>query len=313
MQIEQLKKRPKHFHNFTGLRVEEFETVVEAVKKELGKVKEGSTRTRQRAVGGGRKPALEIEEQLLVLLMYYRLYVTQILLGYLFDLDDSNVSRLISRLRPLLLEVLPLPAREGGIFNERERGEKRIARLDELLGKHPEIQELLIDATEQEIQKPKDKQKRKDNYSGKQKRHTLKTQIASSQNGLVLHKTDALPGKVSDVTVLRGTGVIPDIPDGIEVIVDKGYDGVQNDFPDTDFYQPYKARRNKPLDLIQKCLNQIQTKHRIAVEHVLGQLQKFKVLAGIYRGGRGSHRAYDDTFSIITGIYNFKKLRSLSW
>jgi len=313
MQIKRLKKQAKHFHNFTGLKVEEFETLLDAVKKELEKEKETPTRTRQRAVGGGRKPALEIEEQLLVLLMYYRLYVTQLLLGYLFDLDDSNVSRLIGRLRPILLEVLPLPARERGLFNEREKGEKRIARLDELLGKHPEIQELLIDATEQEIQKPKDKQKRKDNYSGKQKRHTLKTQIASSKSGLVLHKTDALPGKIHDVTVLRGTGVIPEIPDGFRVIVDKGYDGAQNDFPDTDFYQPYKARRNKPLDFIQKCLNQIQTKHRIPVEHVLGHLQKFKILAAVYRGGRGNHSAYDDTFSIITGLHNFKKLDSLSW
>jgi len=32
-------------------------------------------------------------EDQLVTLMYYRLYLTQLLLGYLFDLDDSNVSR----------------------------------------------------------------------------------------------------------------------------------------------------------------------------------------------------------------------------
>ena len=138
----------------------------------------------------------------------------------------------------------------------------------------------------------------------------MKTQVAASKNGLVLHKTDALPGKVSDITVLRGTGVIPDIPKGIKVIVDKGYDGIQKDFIETEFYQPYKARRNKPLDFIQKCCNQIQTTHRITVEHVLGQLKKFKILAGIYRG---NHCVYDDTFSIITGIHNYKKLGSLSW
>lgn len=310
MRVEQLKKRPKHFQNFTGLSISEFEEIVEAVRERLEEGKKKPTRTRKRAVGGGRKPVLEIEEQVVVLLMYYRLYVTQILLGYLFALDDSNVSRLITKLRPILLEVLPLPARERGLFSKDEPSDKRIAKLDELLAKHPEIKELIIDATEQEIQKPKDKQKRKDNYSGKQKRHTLKTQVAASKCGLVFHKTDALPGKVNDLTVLRGTGLIPEIPDGIELIVDKGYDGAQNDFSDTDFYQPYKARRNKPLDLIQKWLNQIQTKHRIAVEHVLGQLKKFKILAGIYRG---SHDTYDDTFSIITGIHNYKKLAKLSW
>ena len=41
-----------------------------------------------------------------MVLTYYRLYLTQLLLGYLFTLDDSSVSRLISKLRPRLLEVL---------------------------------------------------------------------------------------------------------------------------------------------------------------------------------------------------------------
>jgi len=310
MRVKRLKKRPKHFQNFTGLSIKEFDELVQGIRAQLEKEKEKPSRRRQRAVGGGRKPSLELEDQVLVLLMYYRLYVTQLLLGYLVELDDSNVSRSINRLRPIMLKILPLPARERGLFEEKEQTGGRIAKLEELLECHPEIKEILIDATEQEIQKPKDKKKRKDNYSGKQKRHTLKTQIAASKNGLVFHKTDALPGKISDINVLRATGVIRDMPDGIEVIVDKGYDGIQKDYPETDFYQPYKARRNKPLDFIQKCLNQIQTKHRIAVEHVLGQLKKFKILAGIYRG---SEATYDDTFSIITGIHNYKKLGKLSW
>lgn len=313
MQVTQLKKRPKHFHNFTGLKIEEFEEMLKAVKEQLKEDEKKLCSTRKRAIGGGRKPTLDIEEQVIVLLMYYRLYITQVLLGYLFELDHSNVSRLITKLRPILLDVLPLPAQEKDLFSNEKRSGKRITELDKLLEKHPDITELLIDATEQEIQKPKDKQKRKDNYSGKQKCHTLKTQVTASKSGLVLHKTDALPGKVNDLTVLRGTGLVPQIPDGIKVIVDKGYDGVQKDFTDSDFYQPYKARRNKPLDFIQKCLNQIQTKHRIPVEHVLGQLQQFKVLAGIYRGGRSNHDAYDDIFLLITGIHNYKKLGSLSW
>lgn len=124
------------------------------------------------APGGGHKAALSIEDQVLVVLMYYRLYLTQLLLGYLFNLDDSNVSRLINKLRPVLLEVLPLPAQETVLF---AREGKRISSLKELLEQHPEFKEVLIDATEQETRKPKDKRKRKDNYSGKKKRHTLKS------------------------------------------------------------------------------------------------------------------------------------------
>ncbi len=47
--------------------------------------------SRQRAIGGGRKAKLELEDKLVLGLMYYRLYLTQLILGYLSDLDDSNV------------------------------------------------------------------------------------------------------------------------------------------------------------------------------------------------------------------------------
>lgn len=57
---------------------------------------------------------LALPERLLMGLMYLRLYVGQNLLSYLFDLDQSNVSReLNTRLLPLLLQVLPVPLRDA--------------------------------------------------------------------------------------------------------------------------------------------------------------------------------------------------------
>ncbi len=307
MKASHLKRKSKHLHNFTGLSVEQFEQLCEAIKHRLAGQSGSEGRERQRAPGGGRKAALSVEDQVLVVLMYYRLYLTQLLLGYLFNLDDSNVSRLISKLRPVLLEVLPLPAQETVLF---AREGKRISSLEELLKQHPGFKEVLIDATEQEIQKPKDEQKRKDNYSGKKKRHTLKTQITATNTRLILHVTRSLPGKFSDVNFLRGTGVLRDLPAAVHVRVDKGYDGIDNDFPDRTFHQPSKARRNKPLDFIQKCLNKIQNSLRFPVEHTLAHLKRFKLLAHIYRGSKA---AYDDTFLAITGLHNFRKLNALTW
>lgn len=40
----------------------------------------------------------------------------------------------------------------------------------------PELK-AIIDATEQEIPRPKDRKKRKTHYSGKKKRHTVKKQL----------------------------------------------------------------------------------------------------------------------------------------
>lgn len=310
MRAAQLKKRPRHFKNFTGLDVEQFEKLIEAVKAEAARSYKGVT-PRQRAFGGGRKAKLEFEDQLLLGLMYYRLYLTQLLLGYFFNLDDSNVSRIIGKLRPLLLEVLPVPVQESLLFANDEQGaRKRIATLDELLQRHPEFKEVLIDATEQETYKPKDRVKRRTRYSGKKKRHTLKTQLTTSRGGLLLHVSRSIAGKVNDLTLLRGSGVVRELPAKLQVRLDRGYDGVEQNYPDRLFHQPHKARRNKPLDLIQKLANRLQNRYRVPVENALAHLKRFKLLAGIYRGPA---RSYDETFLAISGLHNFRKLDRLTW
>ena len=306
MNVAKLKRRPKHLHNFTGLTVDQFEMLCEAVAE--ARAKRGVEREgRQRALGGGRKAKLVLEEQVLVGLMYYRLYVTQMLLGYLFDLDDSNVSRLIGELRPLMQAVLPLPAQEMLLFAQPK---KRIGSLDELLKKHPELKEVLVDATEQEIQKPKDKARRKSRYSGKKKKHTLKTQVTTTPDGLFLHVSRSIEGRVSDITLLRGSGLMRELPPELAVRVDRGYDGIAKDYPQRCVEQPHKARRNRPLDLVQKLANSIQNSARIKVENALAHLKRFKLLANIYRGPESS---YDDTFLTIAGLHNFRKLSRLTW
>lgn len=310
MRAAQLKRRPRHFANFTGSSVEQFEQLVAAALAATA-LKPREERSRQRALGGGRKAKLAFEDHLLVTLMYYRLYLTQLLLGYLFELDDSNVSRVISRVRPWLLEVLAVPVQEQLLFARNEQKEsKRIGTLDELFKRHPEFEEVLIDATEQETPKPKDRGKRKGHYSGKKKRHTLKTQVMTSPSGLFLHVSRAIAGKVNDLTLLRGSGVLRELPATLYIRLDRGYDGIEQSHPDRHFHLPHKARRNKPLDFIQKLANRLQNRYRVPVENALAHLKRFKLLAGIYRSPTHS---YDDTFLAISGLHNFRKLNSLTW
>ncbi|MBV9176224.1 MAG: transposase family protein [Nitrososphaeraceae archaeon] len=51
-----------------------------------------SKRKRQRDMGAGRPFKLKVKERFLMLLVYYRLYITFTLSGFLFDLDQSNRS-----------------------------------------------------------------------------------------------------------------------------------------------------------------------------------------------------------------------------
>lgn len=202
--VARLRRKPKHFRTFTGLRVEEFDTLLKA----LAPIYESVDRARKarpdrkRAIGAGRRFELALAERLLMVLMYFRLYTTEALLGYLFDRDPSSVNRERNlRMVPALSQVLPLPVRRelGMVGSQAKAGAgQRIETLEELLTRFPELDEVLIDATEQPVPEPKDKLARRERYSGKKKRHTLKTQAMATQEGVVLHASLHVPGSLHD-------------------------------------------------------------------------------------------------------------------
>src|SRR5450759_4156804 len=92
---ERLSKRPAIFRSFTGLDVTEFDSVYDGVESRYHDFerKRLSSRKRKNEVGGGRPFKLELEDRLLMLLVYYRLYLTSTLVGFLFDIDHSTVLR----------------------------------------------------------------------------------------------------------------------------------------------------------------------------------------------------------------------------
>src|SRR6202044_4021497 len=114
--VAKLRRKPRHFHSFTGLSVAEFDQLLAQVAPvyEADQHYRHQRADRLRQLGAGRPFALALPERLLMGLMYLRLYVSQNLLAYLFDLDQSNVSReLHDRLLPILLKVLPVPLRDA--------------------------------------------------------------------------------------------------------------------------------------------------------------------------------------------------------
>lgn len=317
--VARLRKQPRHFASFTGLSPEEFDTLLRALAPRYAARERGckSRPGRQRAIGGWHPFRLELPERLLMTLMYLRLYVTESLLGYLFDVHESSVNRERNqRMKPVLLEVLPVPMRdELGLARSPVQGaathpqaRRRIGTLEELLEKHPEIAEVLIDATEQPTQRPSDKQAQKVHYSGKKKDHTLKTQVTTAGKR-ILHASAHVPGSVHDLVLLRFTGVLHRLW-GCIARMDKGYEGVEAESPQTQIEKPIKARRNHPLTSFGKAYNRMQSRLRIPVEHVLARLEQYRILAGLYRGRRAR---YDDCFGVVAGLNNFRVLGSLSW
>ena len=96
-------------------------------------------------------------------MIYYRTYISQFFLGYLFNLHSSSVCRLFKKLEPLL-------AKKTAIKKNRELTSDKIL-------------ELLVDVTQQRTQRPKNNQDRRKSYSGKKKACTIKTEIVIEKMG----------------------------------------------------------------------------------------------------------------------------------
>jgi hypothetical protein len=67
---------------------------------------------RKRAVGADHPFKLSLTDRLLMLLVYYHIYPSSTLLGYLFNLSQTSVLKAIRKLEPMVSEILPLPKKE---------------------------------------------------------------------------------------------------------------------------------------------------------------------------------------------------------
>ncbi len=91
--------------------------------------------------GAGRRFALPVRDRLMMLLVYYRMYITYELAGYLFCLDQSNVCRNIKYLEAAVRGSIPIPQKM--MYAE----SKKIGTIQELERYFPEFC-VMIDSSE---------------------------------------------------------------------------------------------------------------------------------------------------------------------
>lgn len=297
MNYSKLSKKPKLFARFTGLTVKEFNQLFETVEKEYPKfeVERLSRKDRVKAIGQGRKFKLNLKDRLIMFLVYYRLYITYALSEFLFDLNQSNIHRNIKRLEPLIERCIPVP-------KKLHKKMRRIGTLEELEELVPELK-LFLDATEQEIPRPKNKRRRKSHYSGKKKRHTVKTQIMTNKKGLIVNKSRHHKGRDHDYKMFKKRK--PRIPPDVEVNTDSGYQGIQKDFPKLKVKIPIKKPKGRKLTKEEKKYNRKLAKERVVIEHSIGKIKKFKIMGEKFRNRL---KGYNIKNSIVCGLVNFKIL-----
>lgn len=218
------------------------------------------------------------EDRLLALLMYYRTYITQEFIGYLFHVHNATVCRSFKRLEPLLARKLAIRK------DRRLTGDK--------------VLELLADVTEQPIQRPRRTQKQTSCYAGKKKRHTRKVEIVMESTGRIVSVSKSYPGRRHDFHLRKTEQPLPTLA---EKWVDSGYQGLQKRTPWV--WLPFKRRRKQPLTAEQKRYNRQQAAFRVRIEHQIRELKVFKILSETYRNfGKKHHLRYN----IVAGIINLR-------
>jgi hypothetical protein len=299
MSYRRLCKKPLLFRSFTGLTISEFDQISSEIewKYEEYERRRLSKRKRKRDVGAGRPFKLKARERLLMLLVYYRLYITYTLSGFLFDLDQSNVCRDLAILESLVKECIPLPKK---IY----KCTKRLRTIDEVEQYFPGFK-AFIDSTEQEIPRPQNNRKRKSYYSGRKKKHTVKTQLMVNTGGLILHKTGHKGGRKHDYDVYKHNH--PITSSQVENVVDLGYLGIEKDFPTVKSVLPIRKKKNTLLSNDDTKYNKNHSRLRIIVEHIICKIKKFGIMGTKFRNRL---RRYNNISDIISGLLNFRVMQS---
>ncbi len=291
-----LKNKPAVFRWLTGMNLVAFQKLLPAFERayeaDLDHRDQERKAKRQRERGGGRNGALrEMEDKLLFILFYFKIYPVQEVQGYLFGMGQSQAWEWIHRLTPILNRALgyekQLPARQA-------------QDIEQVLKMCPAL-EFIIDGTERPIRRPKDKAKQKENYSGKKKRHMLKNNVVTEKRTKKVKVLSATcEGKKHDKT-LAEEQAIP-FPTGSKVWKDLGFQGYEPEGTIT--YQPMKKPKGKELTAEQKQNNKEISKERIGVEHSIGGVKVFDIVHAVYRNFRAG---FDDlVMETACGLHNWR-------
>jgi len=251
-------------------------------------------KNRKRKAGGGRKHTLETsEEKLFYMLFYMKCYPTFDIAGFFFDADKSQANRWVNELRKKL---------EKALGSEMVLPVRKIRSVKEFLERFPALKELIVDGTERPMQRPKDKQKQKERYSGKKKKHTQKNIVGASRKKEILLLSPTAEGKQHDYPLLKRSKLPDHIPKKLKTYVDLGFQGIQKDYS-LKILIPFRKPRTRDLNKKQKEFNKKVSRFRVKVENALAGVKRMRCITDVCRNK--SEELKDHLMWLSCGLWNF--------
>ena len=257
-------------------------------KKREERLRNSPTRKRRFISRDGRPAEMKPIHKLLMTLLYLRHNTSATFVGQMFGFSADSVEKnALPEVLAVLKELFPAARWEAV---QRHRFEKW----------NPDsVDKIIVDSFETPIPRPSDNDRQRRVYSGKKKRHTLKTQIITDHKGKILDVNSGHRGPKSDVKIWNET-TLPDEIKEKPKIGDKAYVGAE---------KPTETPKKKPkggeLSEAEKAANRLISQERIYVEHSIRKVKGFRVVRDEYRLAQG---IFPTVVSAIVGLIQFADL-----
>lgn len=294
---DRLARYPHVFRHLTGLSVSDFAQLTTDFLPAYAEAERArlSRPSRCRAIGGGRTFRLAPRDQLLLGVCWLRRYPTDETLGFLFGLERTSVGDARARIVPVLaalgLDTMRLP----------DPGTKRRLNLPALLADTPDLA-VLVDTFEQRVQRPQGRGEADRYYSGKKKAHTLKVQVGvDERDGRIVEVSASVRGPMADITLLRQSGMLQRLPQGVGIIGDLAYVGMTKGMLMVPGAWPRRKPRSQPRPEGDVQYNRAFAQRRVGVEHWIGRMRHFAAVREVDRHHR---RGHEERTQAVAGLVN---------
>lgn len=221
---------------------------------------------RKRALGGGRTRRLKPYQEVLLTLIYLRHNVSHAVVGQMFGVSADTSENTFHEVVAVLRDVCP---------SCRFEAEKRWKK-SEPSWKPEEVDQIIVDSLETPVSRPSTDEAQRRVYSGKKKRHTLKTQIATDASGEIAEIDPGHRGPTSDKKLYEKSAVAQHYPKA-KKRGDLGYQGAEG------VEVPHKKPKKGELTPEQKEENRVQARARVYVEHGIRRVKGYRILRDEYR------------------------------
>jgi DDE superfamily endonuclease/Helix-turn-helix of DDE superfamily endonuclease len=267
-----------------------FVVLPELERRRTARLESRADRKRQRVAHDGRPRTVTPLHKVLMTLLYLRHNVQHEVVGALFGFSADTAENAFHEVVPVLRDLFPA---------EKWDAEKQWRR-NEPTWTPEAVDKVIIDSFESPVRRPSLQERQKRVYSGKKKRHTLKTQLATDQDGEILTVEAGQRGPHADLKLYEAAPLPEPIADKPR-IGDTGSHSQEH----PEFTTPHKKPRGGELREEQKAENKEIARQRIVVEHAIRRVKGFRILRDDYRLALG---LFPMIASAVVGLIQFSRI-----